>query len=86
MLPATWALLDESSRLGVKETVIGMAHRGRTNLLVGMLQVERVDVCFVKMCPLFVCLFVFYHLISIFLFVSPPCCLCHCFSHLRLHM
>ncbi len=38
MLPATWALLDESSRLGVKDTVIGMAHRGRTNLLVGMLQ------------------------------------------------
>lgn len=29
MLPGVWALLDESSRLGVKEVVVGMAHRVR---------------------------------------------------------
>jgi probable 2-oxoglutarate dehydrogenase E1 component DHKTD1 len=38
LLPGIWELLNESSRLGVRETVIGMAHRGRTNLLVGALQ------------------------------------------------
>ncbi len=38
MLPGVWALLDESSKLGVTETVVGMAHRGRTNLLCGLLQ------------------------------------------------
>lgn len=37
-LVGMWAVMDESSRLGVRETVIGMAHRGRTNLLCGLLE------------------------------------------------
>lgn len=37
-LAGIWAGLDESAAHGVNDVVIGMAHRGRTNLLVGLLQ------------------------------------------------
>lgn len=38
LLPALWAAFDEAALHGLEDVVVGMAHRGRTNLLLGMMQ------------------------------------------------
>lgn len=45
LLPGLWALLEKAADLGVRDLQIGMAHRGRLNVLVNLLGKQVSTVC-----------------------------------------